>query len=212
MKLLFFHAFAFLMPLLPVQLKYNSPTPADNTQNADAGSVKPHYVGEVYGGGVIFSIDEDDKNHGLIVSVDQLSSQAAWGPSKLIAGCDSRWDGASNTDAIMQNGGSDTDAAGLCANYSHDGFDDWYLPGIDELKKLGRNSTAVNKTLKSLANAQLLNLIKPHWSSTQVSGGFNYDPVANAHWSELEPSSIKGYGSYVGDKTSKFYVRAVRSF
>jgi hypothetical protein len=212
MKLLFFHAFAFLIPILPVQLKYNSLKPPAITQKADAMAVKPHYVGEVYGGGVIFSMDEDDKNHGLIVSVDQLSSQAEWGPSKAIPGCDSWWDGASNTNAIMQNGGSDTDAAGLCAKYSHDGFDDWYLPGIDELKDLGRNATTVNKTLKSLANAQLLNLIKPHWSSTQVSSDSNYDPAAKARWSELEPSSIKLYGTYVGDKTLKFFVRAVRRF
>jgi hypothetical protein len=136
-----------------------------------------------------------------------------WGPFKNVPDCESRWNGAINTDAMMKNGGSGTDAAGICAGYSYEGFDDWYLPSIDELKDLGRNAEAVNKTLKKIkTGAQVLDTKYSHWSSTEVSDESRYDPKTTASYCALDPKYITPFGSDVGDKKEKRYVRAVRAF
>jgi hypothetical protein len=214
MKLIFFHAITSLLFTLPVQLKYNIQPTVNSTGQVDSNTLNKHYVGEVLGGGVVFYVykDENDKERCLIVSLKQLSSEAVWGPFKNVPGCENRWDGASNTAAILKHGGSSTDAAGLCAGYSQGGFDDWYLPSIEELKELGRNSEAVNKTLKSLAGAQVLNTEMSHWSSTEVSDDSRYSAATTACYEALDPSNIKTYGGLVGDKVEKRYVRAVREF
>ena len=214
MKLISLHAFAFLIFFLPVQFNSNNQSTVDITNPADGEAKKGHYVGEVFGGGVVCFVDKDadGKEYGLIVSIDQLSSSAVWGPFKNVPGCESRWNGAANTEAMMKNGGSSTDAAGLCANYSSGGFDDWYLPSIDELKDLGYNVEAVNKTLKRLKGATVLDTKWWHWSSTEVTDDSRYDPITTAAHCTLDIRFIQPYGSQVGDKTEKRYVRAVRAF
>ena len=215
MKLISLHAIAIVMFIVPGQYKSGIQSSVNSTKQVDNDTRKGHYVGEVFGGGVVFFVDKDEngKEYGLIVSLQQLSSDAVWGPFKNVPDCESGWNGAANTEAIMKNGGSATDAAGICAGYSSGGFDDWYLPSIDELKDLGRNVEAVNKTLKKIkTGAQVIDTKYWHWSSTEVKDDSRYDPITTAGYQTLDPKWVKPYGSMVGDKKEKRYVRAVRAF
>jgi len=215
MKLISLHVIAIVMFIVPGQFKSGIQSTVNSTKQVDNNTRKGHYVGEVFGGGVVFFVDKDEngKEYGFIVSLQQLSSDAVWGPFKNVPDCESRGNGAANTEAIMKNGGSSTDAAGLCAGYSSGGFDDWYLPSLEELKDLGRNVEAVNKTLKKIKKgAQVIETKWFHWSSTEVKDDSRYDPVTTAAYCAPDPKSITPYGSTVGNKKEKMYVRAVRAF
>ena len=102
-------------------------------------SLKKHYVGEIFGGGIVFYVYEDSigNQHGLIASLNDLSSSCRWGfPDLTVPNCNSTWDGASNTLAYIAAGGKPYFAVGLCASFSYDGFSDWYMPSIDEFKDI----------------------------------------------------------------------------
>ncbi|OFY62365.1 MAG: hypothetical protein A3H98_03320 [Bacteroidetes bacterium RIFCSPLOWO2_02_FULL_36_8] len=101
-----------------------------------------HQVGEKFGGGIVFYVftGTDGKQHGLIASLNNLSTNAKWSENtdKLI-GAQSNSDGAANTSAIIKAGGLATEAAGVCQAYNEGGFTDWYLPSMDEFEKLASN-------------------------------------------------------------------------
>lgn len=94
-----------------------------------------HYIGELYGGGVVFWVDHTGE-HGLIVSMVDLSSDFIWSNiSDLFIGTTNDWDGAGNTTAIIGQAGHTSSAAKLCddytnADYGTGTYSDWYLPSI----------------------------------------------------------------------------------
>lgn len=113
-----------------------------------------HYVGELFGGGVVFWTDHTGQ-HGLICSAITLSNNQVWsnvdntliGPS-----AQSGWDGLSNSNAIVAQPGHTSSAAKLCldytnADYGTGSFSDWYLPSFEELWKLSNVVYDVNKAL-----------------------------------------------------------------
>src|SRR5689334_8425674 len=100
-----------------------------------------HYVGEKYGGGIVFYVTAD-KKHGLISSSED-QAKVPWynGVYKLTGTSDENLkDGKANTDSIISKLSADnaggTYAAKVCADYSIkvDGqvYDDWYLPSRKE--------------------------------------------------------------------------------
>lgn len=169
----------------------------------DDDATPKHFVGEHFGGGVVFHTYQDDgKQHGLIVTVTDVSSGASWGTYGVdVSGAKSLWDGQSNTNAIIAAGAATEDAALLCDNLIVNEKADWYLPALDELNLLYDARFEVNKTLSEIPGAQQLRFEK-YWSSTQTTPElawyFNFD--------------IGGtYGTY-HPKNSPLYVRAVRAF
>ncbi|MGB0367793.1 MAG: hypothetical protein ACPGU4_07770 [Flavobacteriales bacterium] len=132
-----------------------------------------HYVGEAFEGGVVYHVYRDalGEEHGLIVAPNDAGS-AAWGVEGIdVPNCESLWNGAGNTASILSNGGSATDAAGICNSYSNDGFEDWYLPSSSELSLLSANVFDVNKTLSTLGGAtEIAGILVTdgYWSSTEV--------------------------------------------
>lgn len=162
-----------------------------------------HFVGEYFGGGVVFHIYQDGgKQHGLIVTLTDISSGAPWGTYGVdVTGAKSLWDGQSNTNAIITAGAITGDAALLCDNLIENEKDDWYLPALDELNLLFDARFEVNKTLSEIPGAQQLRFEK-YWSSTQTTPElawyFNFDIGST-------------YGTY-NAKNSLQYVRAVRGF
>lgn len=175
--------------------------------NASSGSAA-HYVGELYGGGVVFWVDQTGQ-HGLIVSMIDLSTGQAWSniTDQLIGTtAQSDWDGNSNTTAITGQSGHTSSAAKLCADYTNADYgtgtySDWYLPSRGELNDLWNNLKAVQKALDSDGNS----------STTAIA--------KNYYWSSSEYNSIYawyftfGYGfTNSNDKYYTYYVRAVRAF
>ncbi len=174
----------------------------------NAASVSAHYVGELYGGGVVFWVDQTG-SHGLIVSMIDLSTAQAWSNinTELIGTtAQSDWNGQGNSNAIMTQTGQTTSAAKLCgnyinANYGTGVYSDWYLPSRGELIDLYCNLKAVQKALDTDGNSATTEISKIYyWSSTELR--------YNVAWAFLFTS-----GSWqFYDKGITTYVRAVRDF
>ena len=165
-----------------------------------------HWVGESFGGGVVFHVYKDalGVEHGLIVSLTDLSTGAVWGLFGTdLPNCESSWNGAANTAAIIAAGVEAGSAAQLCDAYEAGGFTDWYLPAIDELNLMYNAKYNLNQSL------------------SQIIGGAPFDlNYYRYYWSSSENYSGGAWRFYFGDgdttydygKSSDYYVRAVRAF
>ena len=170
-----------------------------------------HYIGELYGGGIIVSVwKTNGVEHGLIASLTNLSSGIPWTTpafqTVLIGStAESARDGLANTNAIVAQAGEGTSyAAGLCKAYSAGGFNDWYLPAIWELNSCYDSRNIVNEVLGDINgfNFSLSSSIY-YWSSTEgnAEGAWNQ----NFYWG---PTNSDAYNKMDGTVS----VRAVRRF
>jgi hypothetical protein len=140
-----------------------------------------HYIGEEFGGGVIFHLWKDaaGAEHGLIVDKVDLSTAQQWSNvtnNDVGPAAQSSWDGLSNSNAIVNQPGHISSAAALCLNSTNGGYTDWYLPAIDELERLYDNLLEVNATLLGISGAVELERYSAagyviYWSSAERSGG-----------------------------------------
>ena len=162
------------------------------------------YIGESYGGGVIFHLWKDSAGveHGLIVSiVNQGTLNSAYSNiDSTVSGATSTWDGLANTNLLKAQIGATSGAWKLCDDYSYGGFTDWYLPAMDELKLLESNRFNVNKTLSTIGGAtQLVNQF--YWSSTEInatgafylSGGLDYITNGSKSTNNLNVRAIRKF-------------------
>ena len=171
-----------------------------------------HYIGESYGGGIVFYVYDNGK-HGLIAATsDQSTTGIRWyggTNTNTRARADGVGAGLKNTALIIavQSGtyspaydGNDF-AATVCNEYSVtvDGvtYGDWYLPSKYELNlmytKIGQGAPSPNTNVGGFMNDD-------YWSSTEndVSGAW-YKDFSNS----LQGASYKVLG---------FHVRAIRAF
>lgn len=165
--------------------------------STSSGGTNAHYVGELFGGGIVFWVDNTGQ-HGLIVSLVNLG-QAIWSSTYTTTGAVSTWDGAGNTAII-----AGSPAAGLCtgyynANYGTGCYGDWYLPAIDELSLIYHARYILNKNIEGVPGANIFAL-SYYWSSAEYGSGYA--------WSYYFGS---GYAANYS-KGSSYWVRAVRAF
>ena len=163
-----------------------------------------HYLGEEFGGGVIFHLwkDAQGAEHGLIVDKTDLSSSQVWSNVNLTligVTAQSTWDGLSNSNAIVGQAGHVSSAAALCLNSTNGGQSDWYLPSLDELSLLWHSRFNVNKSL-SAGGATVMPLAPIYWSSTESANG--------SAWNLYFTGGSADYDV----KYATYYVRAVRAF
>jgi hypothetical protein len=170
-----------------------------------------HYIGEQFGGGVIFHLWKDDLNveHGLIVDTADLSTAQTWSNvnnTQIGVSAQSFWNGLSNSNAIVGQAGHTSSAAALCLNSTNGGQSDWYLPSIDELSLLWHNRFGINKKLSTIAGATIL--LKDggqYVSSTEESITIN--PPFRAHFFVFTNGKEDDL-----PKNTSGYVRAIRAF
>ncbi len=185
--------------LLSVPYAFHAQT-AESIQNT-----YKHYIGELYGGGMVF-YTYDEGNHGLIVSLNNLSDGISWGTSGVsVVDARSSYDGATNTqNIIIELGVSPATPASLCDDYSVGDYTDWYLPSIWELNLLYNQAFLITLKLENDEDALTsgISFFDPYWSSTER----NPDDA----WAQF-----CGYG-FVGpdnhEKTNLYSVRAIRKF
>jgi len=104
------------------------------------GASDAHYVGELYGGGVVFYTWANGL-HGLIVSLSTLSISSSW-----------------------------DNALTLCDAFGDGGFGDWYLPGVEESKVLFNSSFIINRILANDGNPSSTELNNDmHWTSEEAT-------------------------------------------
>jgi hypothetical protein len=165
-----------------------------------------HYVGEIYGGGIVFHVYKDTLGveHGLIASLADISSSSVW--SNVNALCApsngqppqlSPVNGSSNTQLIINQPGHITSAALLCTQYNGGGNNDWYLPAVWELRLLYNSALTIEKVLGTSGELSFVN----YWSSTEEYYSVAWATSFSAGWSR-------------GDhpKSDLYRVRAIRSF
>ena len=99
-----------------------------------------------------------------------------------------------NSNLISEN--TESSAAAICLNLNENGFDDWYLPAIEELTILYRSKTAVFPTADQKADQ----MEGQYWSSTETND-------RNA-WS----MSISSGTKIETKKQEKRNIRAIRTF
>ena len=160
-----------------------------------------YWVGQSFGGGVIFHTYRDANNveHGLIVSTtDQSTSSAYSNIDSNGAFAASRWNGQANTNLMAAQTSASSGAWKFANDYSYGGFTDWYLPSISELQLLWNNRYNVYKNWNNISQDLF---IDNYWSSTE------YDD---------DMASSFNFGSGLIDvntlKNTNLYVRAIRQF
>lgn len=176
-----------------------------NAQVIPIGFIKPPIVGQSYGGGIVaYILVSGDlgyvagQTHGIIASVSDLNggSKIVWnaGTTDIITGATETaiGTGLANTNKIIASQGNGNYAAKICKDYRGGGFDDWYLPSIEELRKLSLNRTLIGGFK-----------IFYYWSSTEISASRANDLYIT------DPNYI---GSYNKRPIADDYVRAIRSF
>jgi len=178
---------------------------AGSVSGGGSGGGFTHYIGEEFGGGVIFHLWKDalGVEHGLIIDKTDLSTAQVWSNIDAIligSSAQSNWDGLSNSNAIFGQAGHTSSASALCLNSTIGGQSDWYLPSIQELNMLWNNYYTVARSLTQISGATQLQAA--YWSSTE----FGYDSYA---WTF---SFNNGSASYGTNKGFAHYVRAVRAF
>ena len=177
---------------------------AANAGTATGGGNFTHYIGEEYGGGVIFHLWKDNAGveHGLIVALTDQSTSQAWSnvtSAAIGTSAQSSWDGLSNSNSIVGQAGHTSSAAKLCLDLVSGGQSDWYLPSIQELNMLWNNYYTVTRALSQISGAtQLSN--SAYWSSSEDDG--------NYAWVFYFYSGDAGGGN----KFKTDCVRAVRAF
>jgi len=152
-----------------------------------------YFIGQSYGGGIIFYIDGTGK-HGLIASATDQSTSISWyNGSYTITGATAKeiGTGMTNTLTIISVLGNGNYAARLCDQLLLEGYDDWFLPSKDELD-----------ALFDLTGTGSLGAYDYYWASTE-SGGSGYGSGA---WAQS-----KYFGGYDGAYANN-RVRAVRVF
>jgi hypothetical protein len=162
-----------------------------------------HYIGEFFGGGVVFHVwkDEFGVERGLIVDFNDLSPSIWSNVNGSLIGnpAQSSWRGLENSNAIVSQFSHQTSAANLCLNSTNNGQNDWYLPSIDEFVSLWNNRYNVNRTL-DLEGGTILSMSSFYWTSTEVSN--------DAAWRFI----FTGGDASISGKFLELSVRSIRAF
>jgi len=126
-------------------------------------------IGDSYKGGKVAYIFVrgdpgmvSEEIHGLIAAPTDLSTTEGiqwFNGTNTITGATATalGTGSDNTKTIVDNQGNGNYAANACSNLVIGGFDDWFLPSRDELKKLYLNNIAIGGFVK-----------KYYWTSSET--------------------------------------------
>jgi hypothetical protein len=160
-------------------------------------------IGDFVHGGVVFWVDPADNTHGLVCAVNDQSASAEWGCEGIfiiIPGIESSiGNGAANTAAIVAGCTTAGTAADIAANLSMSGYDDWFLPSLDELNEMFLNRIIINAALTTNGETAL---------------------DASFYWTSTQQNANAAYFQFLGDqnvqsanlKSNMSAVRAVRAF
>jgi hypothetical protein len=175
-------------------------------RNMTGGSAALPAIGQPYRGGLLMYVLQPgdpgynaNTPHGLIMAPMDQSSGIQWHNGSNIAintTSAAIGTGNQNTINIINAQGPGSYAAQLCADLVLNGYSDWYLPSLDELRKLiGASGIGGLPTLPNSVD---------YWTSTEVIGPF-FPQTAYA-------VSIPFGDESESQKSELVRVRAFRSF
>jgi len=154
--------------------------------------VATHYVGEIYGGGVVFYVDYEGK-HGLITAtIDKSTRKQQLNETKILTNAVSVGNptGKYNSDRINVIKGAGADDAQVVENYQDANLSEWYLPTRYDLNKLYLNRSVIGGYAA----------FSKGWKSYRVSSV-----------NEWYKSFVTG-GEFSNGKDDAVYIRVIRNF
>ncbi|MFZ4545559.1 MAG: DUF1566 domain-containing protein [Saprospiraceae bacterium] len=166
------------------------------------GSAAKHYVGELFGGGIVYYI-YDNGDHGLIASLTDISSNSIWFVGTSSANGKSYHDGLKNSNSVVSaQGTSIVYAARTCRAYSAGGFADWYLPSLWEMNLMYQNAFMISYKLlnDNISTTSPITENVSYWTSTEFDNSLAF----MFYMATGTP--------YLDTKDKGYYVRAVRRF
>jgi hypothetical protein len=165
---------------------------SNSVPNEPSESVITRYLGEAYGGGIIFYVDEDGK-HGLITTTIDKSTRKQKKSETFIHTNEVR-DGIStgrfNTNRLNAMKGEEARDSQVTEDYHNVYLSDWYLPTRYDLIKLYRNREVIGGYAEFAKG----------WKSTELSSV-----------NEWYRSFITG-GEFSNGKDEAVYIRVIRKF
>jgi hypothetical protein len=202
---------------------------ADNESKSNGYSVRcvkniyqSHEIGDFFEGGIIFDlwVDANGKEHGLIVDLVDLKDRITWSnvlEAEVGANAQSNDNGLVNSNSIVKQRGHQISAASLCLNSTNGGQDDWYLPSINDGRKLFNQFTKIQYSLANIPGGQKLTTLID--SKDPSERGYFYWLSSEY---PLDNTIYRTHGAYVADfgsietrtraKNEKNGVRAIRQF
>jgi len=148
-------------------------------------------IGDFHAGGIVFYLDGN--GGGLVCAEADFESRLKWGCYDTLIGGTSPaiGSGAANTAKIVAGCDQPGTAARICNDLFLNGYNDWFLPSLNELEQVYIN----------LMKNELGNFTGDFWwSSTETHSQQSYTI-----------SSFRGMQSYF-DKDFVMHVRCVRAF
>lgn len=164
-------------------------------------------IGDFYEGGVVFYIDETGK-HGLVCPISDQSptlpqTHGGWGCNGVeISGADGTaiGTGLQNSLDIVAGCVEPGIAADICLTLTLNGYSDWYLPSIDELKAMHQSRAIIEAY--ALANG-----------GTEFYGHYYYSSSESTNWAWALAYGFGQAGVFqVGKVNYNYPFRAVRAF
>jgi len=176
----------------------------DNSLNSEIAGVtidlnNVNEIGDYNYGGIIFWIDPASNNSsGLVISLDYQATNVAWGCTGTTTGAigTAIGTGETNTATIMASGCATGSAAEYVSNLNLNGYNDWFLPSLDEWNEVYANSSIVGNAITNNGGDTLTNA---NWSSTEVDSN-------NAIWANF------GANHSIPKNSTFLNVRAIRSW
>ena len=171
-------------------------------------------IGGTYQGGIIFYLDPSGC-HGLIAAPTEQSTGVAWAwavteyPITYAYGS-GLFAGKYNTDLINIHQPNANFAPAIAHSLVLGGYDDWYLPSVEELNKMYQNIGPGNAL--GFGNIGNFNTTLEYWSSTEFANPID---LGYGHLSNVQ-AWAQSFGTGVQLPSNKglsfVYVRAVRAF
>jgi hypothetical protein len=154
---------------------------------------KPHFVGENFGGGIVFYVEKNG-NHGLISSLYDVATEVPlltplYGEiphtvnysknknvvpepsSSKVRFKTNEWNGYSNTNMFLK-AGYDPSAASVCKKHNGGNYSSWYLPSVKELEILILHKETIDSILNNDNDPSTQGLSDSYWSSSYSQGSF----------------------------------------